>query len=158
MCNPSGAVNNTWHLRPHSEPIPQQFLKAQRRLLAVAEIFQLDLSSLQLFGAQDDGKGDAFFLCIFELLVEFRVFVVEFAGHAPGPELPYQSKGGPGFGIAQVEEEDLGARVDIRGKELQLFHHVIDPVDSEGDTHSGNAGNTEESREIVIAAAAADAA
>src|SRR6185437_7507078 len=57
-----------------------------------------------------------------------------------------------------MEEKDFGAGVNVGGEEAQLFHNVIDTVDSEGNSDAGDAGYAEGAGEVVITAAAADAA
>src|ERR1700735_2086940 len=57
-----------------------------------------------------------------------------------------------------MEEQRLRPGLYLVGKKCQCFHHVIDPVDAEGDAHAGYIRNAEKTREIVIASPAPDAA
>lgn len=112
----------------------------------------------QLFAAEDSDIADAFLFSVFELFVEFGLFVVEFGGGAFCPDLLEQAEGGAGFGVAEIEKEQFCPGVYVFGKELQLFHNVVDAVYAEGDAYAGDIGDAEEAGEVVIAAAAADAA
>jgi len=116
------------------------------------------LARSKLFGADDDCIADAFFLCVFELPVEFSLFVIEFGCDAPVAELLEDAEGGPGFIFTQVEEKDFCAGVDGIGKAFEFFHDVVDPGLRQRRCLRRDAGDAKGARQVVIAAAAADAA
>ena len=73
-------------------------------------------------------------------------------------ELLDEVEGGAGFGFAEVEEEDFCAGVDVGGEEFGFLHDVVDAIDAKGDADAGDTGDAEGAGEVVVAAAAADAA
>src|SRR5687767_11172238 len=60
--------------------------------------------------------------------------------------------------FSHIEEQRKRSGQCIFREQLQLFHHVVDPVYAETDAHSGYAGNTKQTGEIVVTAATAYAA
>ncbi|CDF21123.1 unknown [Prevotella sp. CAG:617] len=62
------------------------------------------------------------------------------------------------FGSAEVDEEQLGARLCLLGVEVELVEHVVDAVGAERDAYAAQAGQTEDARQVVVASAAGDGA
>lgn len=127
-------------------------------MFSLFEVFDDCVAFFHFFGADDDGVWNVFLIGIFELLVEFALFVEEFAADAFCAEGLHPCECGLAFGLAEVEEQGLGANVDGFGEEVEFFHDVVDAVYAEADAYAGNVGYVEEAGEVVVATAAPNAA
>ena len=63
-----------------------------------------------------------------------------------------------GLCLTEIDEEELHARFGVGRVECQLFEDVVDAVGSETDAHAAESGHAEDTCQVVVASASADAA
>src|SRR5690606_34513356 len=113
---------------------------------------------LKFLAANDYDKRDLPFFGIFKLLVEFDSLMIELTADAVFPQDTGQLKGGLAFFFSQVEEENIRAGLHFFRKSIQLFQHIINTVNPKADAYARDAGYAKQTRKVVVAAAAPDAA
>jgi hypothetical protein len=63
-----------------------------------------------------------------------------------------------GLRFTEIGEEQLGASTEFRRELVRLQQHVVDAVRAEADAHAAHVLQAEDAGEIIVTAAAADAA
>ena len=62
------------------------------------------------------------------------------------------------FTLAEIDEEQAHAAGSVGRIKVEAIEHIVDAVCAEGDAHAAKARHAEDAREVVVAAAARDAA
>src|SRR6185369_5463358 len=76
------------------------------------------------------------------------------AGNFILPHFLGDIKSNKAFSRTHIEKKRLCGHMEVSGKKVKLFNHIVDPVHPKADAHTRNTGNPKQSCEIVIPAAA----
>ena len=127
-------------------------------LVAGFEVLQVHRGGLDFGGAVDGDEGDGLLGGVVELLLELARFGVDFDGDAGFAEGLRQGQDVPELLGAHHREQEPRRAAQIGRELVQALEDIIDAVRAEGDAHAGDVREAEDAGEVVVAAAAADAA
>ena len=127
-------------------------------LVAGFEVLQVHRGGLDFGGAVDGDEGDGLLGGVVELLLELARFGVDFDGDAGFAEGLRQRQDVPELLGAHHGEQEPRRAAQIGRELVQALEDVVDAVRAEGDAHAGDVREAEDAGEVVVAAAAADAA
>ena len=139
----------------------QDFVQVSGReglLVAGLEVLQVHRSGLDLGGAVDGDEGNRLLGGVVELLLELARFGVDFHGDAGLAESLRQRQDVAQLLGAHHGEQQPRRTAEVLREFLQPLENVVDAVRSEGNAHAGDVREAEDACEVVVAAAAADAA
>ena len=127
-------------------------------LFACSEVFQLNGSVLHLGFSVDREEWDGFPVGIVELLLELGCIGVDLDGDAAFAQCAGDGQDIQQFAAAHIGEEHACGGFKPCGELVQTLEHVVDAVGTEAYAHAGHVRKSEDTGEVVVAPAAADAA
>src|SRR5699024_2364312 len=111
----------------------------------------------ELVFADDDDKRYAAAVGVFHLFLHLGRLRIDFGRDARIAYLLEQPQGGELFRAAEIDEEHARGDGGLFREEVQGQHDVVDAVRTERDADARHARHSENTRQVVVPSAAADA-